>query len=98
MALFHCMIRHGTAHFWGGFLVPPRLRFQVSRTVTIFSTLLITDWPERMVTSCIIEFATRYTRPVRFKLANPAKDRMQLFFERMQPFRGLLKKDRRSSH
>ncbi len=43
MALFHCMVRHGTAHFWGGFhwvqylvlfSVPPRLRFQASRTIT----------------------------------------------------------------
>ncbi len=45
MALFHCMVRHGTVHFWGvfhwvlylvpdTFLVPLRSRFQVSRTVT----------------------------------------------------------------
>ncbi len=43
MALFHCMVRHGTAHFWGVFhwvqylvlfSVPPRLRFQASRTIT----------------------------------------------------------------
>ncbi len=45
MALFHCMVRHGTVHFWGGFhwvlylvpdtfLVPLRSRFQASRTVT----------------------------------------------------------------
>ncbi len=50
MALFHCMVRHGTVrfgtvHFWGVstgyctwylvlFLVPPQPRFQASRTVT----------------------------------------------------------------
>ncbi len=45
MALFHCMVRHGTVHFWGvfhwvlylvpgTFLVPPQPRFQASRTVT----------------------------------------------------------------
>ncbi len=45
MALFHCMVRHGTVHFWGvfhwvlylvpdTFLVPLRSRFQASRTVT----------------------------------------------------------------
>ncbi len=42
MALFHCMVRHGTVHFWGGFhwvlylvpdtfLVPLRSRFHASR-------------------------------------------------------------------
>ncbi len=45
LALFHCMVRHGTVHFWGvfhwvlylvpdTFLVPLRSRFQASRTVT----------------------------------------------------------------
>ncbi len=45
MALFHCMVRHGTVHFWGvfhwvlylvpdTFLVPLRSRFHASRTVT----------------------------------------------------------------
>ncbi len=45
MALFHCMVRHGTVHFWGvfhwvlylvpgTFLVPPRPWFQAIRTVT----------------------------------------------------------------
>ncbi len=45
MALFHCMVRHGTVHFWGGFhwvlylvpdtfLVPPQPRFQAIRTIT----------------------------------------------------------------
>ncbi len=45
MALFHCMVRFGTVHFWGvfhwvlylvpdTFLVPLRSRFQASRTVT----------------------------------------------------------------
>ncbi len=45
MALFHCMVRFGTVHFWGvfhwvlylvpgTFLVPPQPRFQVIRTVT----------------------------------------------------------------
>ncbi len=45
MALFHCMVRYGTVHFWGvfhwvlylvpgTFLVPPQPRFQASRTVT----------------------------------------------------------------
>ncbi len=45
MVLFHCMVRHGTVHFWGvfhwvlylvpgTFLVPPRPRFQAIRTVT----------------------------------------------------------------
>ncbi len=45
MAFFHCMIRHGTVHFWGvfhwvlylvpdTFLVPLRSRFHANRTVT----------------------------------------------------------------
>ncbi len=45
MALFHCMVRHGTVHFWGvfhwvlylvpdTFLVPLRSRFHANRTVT----------------------------------------------------------------
>ncbi len=45
MALFHCMVRYGTVHFWGvfhwvmylvpgTFLVLPRPGFQASRTVT----------------------------------------------------------------
>ncbi len=45
MALFHCMVRHGTVQYGsllqgfplgtvpGTFLVPPRLRFQAIRTV-----------------------------------------------------------------
>ncbi len=45
LALFHCMVRHGTVHFWGvfhwvlylvpgTFLVPLWSRFYASRTVT----------------------------------------------------------------
>ncbi len=45
LALFHCMVRFGTVHFWGvfhwvlylvpgTFLVPPRPGFQAIRTVT----------------------------------------------------------------
>ncbi len=45
MALFHCMVRHSTVHFWrvfhwvlylvpGTFLIPPRPGFQAIRTVT----------------------------------------------------------------
>ncbi len=46
MALFHCMVRHGTVRYGsllggfplgtvpGTFLVPPQPRFQASRTVT----------------------------------------------------------------
>ncbi len=46
LALFHCMVRHGTVRYGsllggfplgtvpGTFLVPPQLRFQASRTVT----------------------------------------------------------------
>ncbi len=45
VALFHCMVRHGTVHFWGvfhwvlylvpdTFLVPLRSRFHANRTVT----------------------------------------------------------------
>ncbi len=97
MGLFHCMVWFGMAHFWGVFhwvqyLVlfsgPPRLRFQASHTVTKMWRVNPADhWlAGRIVTICAIKLATRATRHTRFKSAQPAMDRTQLFIERIQLF------------
>ncbi len=86
MALFHCMARLGTVHFWGAFhwvhfLVPPRLRFQASRTVTKTWRVNSADhWlaGENRYCLCHWTCSTRHNRPARFKSAQPAKDRTQL--------------------
>ncbi len=72
MALFHCMVRHGTVHFWGvfhwvlylvpgTFLVPPQPRFQASRTVTKTWRVNSTDhWlAGENRHYCVTELATR---------------------------------------
>ncbi len=78
MALFHCMVRHGTVQngslFWGGFplstvpgtfLVPPRPGFQEIRTVTKTWRINSTDHWLARENHCITELVTRdptYTR------------------------------------
>ncbi len=72
MALFHCMVRHGTVHFWGvfhwvlylvpdTFLVPLRSRFHANRTVTKTWRVNSADhwlaWENRHY--CVTELATR---------------------------------------
>ncbi len=72
MALFHCMVRHGTVHFWGvfhwvlylvpdTFLVPLRSRFHANRTVTKTWRVNSADhwlaWEHRHY--CVTELATR---------------------------------------
>ncbi len=72
MALFHCMVRHGTVHFWGvfhwvlylvpdTFLVPLRSRFQAIHTVTKTWRVNSTDhWlAEENRHYCVTELATR---------------------------------------
>ncbi len=72
MALFHCMVRYGTVHFWGvfhwvlylvpdTFLVPLRSRLQASRTVT--KTWRVNSADHRLAGEnrlyCVTELATR---------------------------------------
>ncbi len=87
------MVRHGTVRYGsvlGGFplgtvpgncFVPPRLGFQAIRTVTKCDvyTLLITDWPERIVITASLNLRHETHRPARFKSAQPAKERTHLF-------------------
>ncbi len=93
MALFHCMVRFGTVHFWGGgfhrvqylvlFLVPPRPRFQENRTVTKTWRVNSADhWLARENRHCLRHWTcgTRHNRPARFKSVQPAKGRTQLFW------------------
>ncbi len=88
MALFHCMVRFGTVHFWGvfhwvlylvpgTFLVPPQPRFQAIRTVT-------KTWHVNSADHWLAGENRRYChcrtcdmRPARFKSAQPAKERTQ---------------------
>ncbi len=90
MALFHCMVQHGTVHFWGVFhwvqyLVSGHLFSTTSVEVpsepysyqNVTCKLLITEWPEKIFTA---NLRTRHNRPARFKSAQSAKDRTQLFW------------------
>ncbi len=71
MMLFHCMVRFtfGGVFHWVQYLVPdtflepPRPRFQASVPLPKrdMKILLITDWPEKINTACIIELAKRDT-------------------------------------
>ncbi len=90
-------LRHDTfsrAHFWGVstgystwylviFLVPPRLRFQASRTITKTWRVISADhWLDEENRHCLCHWTcvTRRNRPARLKSAQPAKDQMQLFW------------------
>ncbi len=92
-------VRFGTVNFWGvfhwalylvpdTFLVPPQPRFQAIRSVTktLLVTLLITDWPERIVITASLNLRHETHRPVRFKSAQPAKEWTQLLFQQMHLF------------
>ncbi len=72
MALFHCMVRFGTVHFWGvfhwvlylvpgTFLVPPRPRFQANRTITkMWRVNSVDHWlAGEDCHYCVTELATR---------------------------------------
>ncbi len=90
--LFHCMVWHGTVHFWGVFhwvqylvlfLVPPWPRYQANRTVTKSWRVNSADhWLAGENSHCLRHWTcgTRLNRPARFKSAQPAKDRSQLFW------------------
>ncbi len=96
MVLFHCgTIRLVGLTFGGGvstgystwylviFLVPPRLRFQASRTITkTWRVISAYHWLDEENRHCLCHWTcvTRRNRPARLKSAQPAKDQMQLFW------------------
>ncbi len=95
MVLFHCIVRHGTVQYGSllfffphwvqylvHFLVPPRPRFHASHTVTKTWRVNSADhWLAGENRHCLrhCTCGTRHNRPARFKSAQPAKDRTQLF-------------------
>ncbi len=96
MALFLCMVRHGTVQYvsllggfhWVQYLVlflgPPLPRFQASRTVTKMWRVNSADhWLAGENSHCLHHWTWRHdtqNRPARFKSAQPAKDQTQLFW------------------
>ncbi len=85
-------VRFSTVHFWGFFhwvqylvlfSVPPQLRFQANRTITKMWHVNSADhWLARENRHCLHHWTcnTRHNRPARFKSAQPAKHRTQLFW------------------
>ncbi len=68
---------------WYFFFVPPRPRFQASRTVTKTWRVNSADhWLAGENRHCLRHWScdTRHNRPARFKSAQPTKDRTQLFW------------------
>ncbi len=90
MVLFHCMVRHGKVWYsshlggflldtvpdtWYFFAIPPRLRFQVNRTISKMWCVNSADhWFAGEYCHCELATDTQTDRPARLKSAQPVRD------------------------